>query len=91
MPKITEETLCWRCGNACIKGCSWSKDFTPVKGWKAKYLPLRVPKHDGKKFKATGGKLPSYRVRKCPEFIPDGRTIEIKPKERRRKNVPSAI
>lgn len=29
------ESLCSFCGNACNNGCSWSEDFTPVKGWEA--------------------------------------------------------
>lgn len=27
------ETLCWKCGNACNNGCSWSDHNEPVKGW----------------------------------------------------------
>ncbi len=37
--KKSKETLCWSCKNA-VCGCSWSKDFTPVKGWKA--IPTKV-------------------------------------------------
>ena len=49
------EQLCWRCKKAC-KGCSWSRDFKPVKGWTA--LPSKnYP--DG------------YRIISCPEFESD--------------------
>ena len=40
-------TLCWVCQN-CFGGCSWSSEYIPVKGWKAKttttsYLVLSCP------------------------------------------------
>lgn len=43
-------TLCWVCQN-CFGGCSWSRDYTPVEGWKAKktpnsYLVLSCPSFD---------------------------------------------
>ena len=43
-------TLCWVCQN-CFGGCSWSSDYTPVEGWKAKktptsYLVLSCPSFD---------------------------------------------
>ena len=28
-------TLCWVCQN-CFGGCSWSRDYTPVEGWKTR-------------------------------------------------------
>ena len=28
-------TLCWYCGKSCRGGCSWSKEFKPVKDWEA--------------------------------------------------------
>lgn len=58
------ETLCWQCANAC-GGCAWSmKKARPVKGWTA----------DKTKCGMKNGKpIESYIVRKCPEFLPDGR------------------
>ena len=40
-------TLCWVCQN-CFGGCSWSSEYIPVEGWKAKtttasYLVLSCP------------------------------------------------
>lgn len=30
-----EFSRCWTCKKACNSGCSWSRDFIPVDGWKA--------------------------------------------------------
>lgn len=43
-------TLCWVCQN-CFGGCSWSSEYIPVEGWKAKktptsYLVLSCPSFD---------------------------------------------
>ena len=63
------ETLCFRCGNSC-GGCSWSKDFVPVEGWKAEptlmyvdYTPSGQPKvlHE----------VESFFVTECPKFVSD--------------------
>lgn len=51
------DTLCWKCKNAC-GGCSWSKNLTPVEGWKAERVYNNVYSQD----------TVSYRVRECPEF-----------------------
>ena len=50
--------LCWRCKNAC-GGCSWSRELKPVDGWTAE--PTIV--------KDSNGDFPSYKIKKCPEFI----------------------
>ena len=34
MQEQEHDTLCWGCEKAC-GGCSWSKKFVPVEGWKA--------------------------------------------------------
>lgn len=60
-------TLCWDCGNA-YGGCSWSINFTPVKGWDAQYVQ-RVYK--GRDVYV----MDSYEVRSCPEFVLDGRCV----------------
>lgn len=62
-------SLCWKCQHAVpnkegTRGCSWSRKFEPVKGWKAvqgsrNYYP-------GTKIKTT-----SYTVLECPEFLCD--------------------
>lgn len=54
-----KDSLCWGCANACGM-CSWSHDFTPVSGWKARATKLY---HD--KNRATD----SYHVIECPEFV----------------------
>ena len=48
-------TLCWVCQN-CFGGCSWSSEYIPVEGWKAK----------------TTTTTTSYLVLSCPEFLPEG-------------------
>ena len=60
--KTTVDTICWNCKNA-TGGCSWSEDFTPVEGWKAKPTTLKV--RSGKYINY----VKSYVVRKCPKFV----------------------
>ena len=53
----SEFTRCWTCKNAC-GGCSWSRDFEPVKGWEAE-----------KTFHPTNGEfVESYYIKSCPEY-----------------------
>ena len=47
-------TLCWDCEN-CIGGCSWSKNFEPVEGWKAEAV-------------TNSDNTDTYLVRECPQF-----------------------
>ena len=58
--KNKNESLCWNCKN-CFGGCSWSKDFAPVEGWKATetYIPM------------NGEHAQSYKVIECPQYIID--------------------
>ncbi len=53
-----ETTKCWECKNSYTNGCSWAKDFIPVKNWVAEETILN------KKYSVK-----SYHVIKCPEFI----------------------
>ena len=56
---MANHTLCWECGKACTKGCSWSAEFIPVKGWDAEETHIdSMPE-------------PSYYVKECPEFVRD--------------------
>ena len=51
-------TLCWRCAkNTGL--CSWSEDFTPVKGWRAIKQMIK---------NASGELIESYHVIYCPKF-----------------------
>lgn len=50
-------TLCYYCAKATTGGCSWSKKFIPVEGWKAKPTIL------------DGGRTHSFEVFRCPEFV----------------------
>lgn len=59
-PRKTKDSLCWDCQKACC-GCSWSRSFEPVKGWKAK---------ETKKL-YNGEESSGYKVIECPEFVPD--------------------
>ena len=56
MTERKKSTLCWDCANY-DDGCSWSRDFTPVKGWNA--------------YKTKGNCYDSYCVVECPEFVRD--------------------
>lgn len=66
----SNSTRCWTCQNAVPEirngrqyGCSWSRCLEPVEGWEA--IPIT---------KATGDgalKAGTYRVKSCPEYIPD--------------------
>lgn len=49
---------CWTCKNAC-GGCSWSKDFTPIPGWKAEKTYHR----------SNGNYAESYKIASCPQYI----------------------
>lgn len=62
--QVHSESLCWTCKNASC-GCSWSREFKPVKGWKAIATIINST--------CKGGKVstPSYCVIECPEFIKD--------------------
>lgn len=50
-------TLCWDCEKS-FGRCSWSKDFVPVKNWKAK--PTKIL--------SAYGLVDSFDVYECPEF-----------------------
>ena len=54
MQRPLPPTLCWDCENA-VGRCSWSKDFKPIDGWTAEYVPDKD----------------SYYVEACPQFQRD--------------------
>ena len=60
-----KETLCWTCQKATC-GCSWSRSFIPVEGWKAEETKI-----SGVNTSPVITK--SYRVIECPEYIEDER------------------
>jgi predicted nucleic acid-binding Zn ribbon protein len=60
------EQPCWTCKNAC-GGCSWSRSFEPVKGWKAK--PSKI-------YYLEGDYTDSYKITYCPEY--ERRREEVK-------------
>ena len=55
------QSLCWRCGNAYAKKCSWFTDYTPVDGWDAQE----------NRYNCGGYVGAAYNVLKCPNFTPD--------------------
>ena len=61
--KKRRETLCWTCKNA-VGGCSWSKNFEPVKGWEA--IPTKVRGN-----LEIDEWLDSYMVISCPKYLED--------------------
>lgn len=58
--KTAKVTICWDCKNA-TGGCSWSKDFTPVDGWKAKPTKIKAVTRNTKMHN-------SYIVLSCPQY-----------------------
>ena len=52
--------LCWSCKNAC-GGCSWSREFKPIKGWNA--TPTKLLGDDRY--------IDSFKIVECPEYIKD--------------------
>jgi len=60
----TKHSLGWDCSKAIRNGCSWAKDFIPVKGWTAE--PTRKKTFD------------SFRVIDCPEFDRDAKNFGLK-------------
>jgi len=46
---------CWYCKKA-VYGCDWSREFKPIEGWEATYVP------------AKGDKTDSYDIHFCPEY-----------------------
>lgn len=66
----SNSTRCWTCQNAVPEirngrqyGCSWSRCLEPVEGWEA--IPITKATGDGALKSGT------YRVKSCPEYIPD--------------------
>lgn len=55
-------TLCWGCAN-CYNGCSWSRKFEPVDGWKA------IPTSKGVTYGDRKKEVKSFFVVECPEFV----------------------
>lgn len=53
---MVKEQLCWTCQKAC-GDCSWSSCFQPVEGWTAERVHRKT--------------YDSYRITKCPEYVPD--------------------
>lgn len=60
------ENMCWTCQKSMF-GCSWSKDFVPVKGWDAD--PDSIKSTNGKALNVTI--TPTYKVYDCPEYVPE--------------------
>lgn len=56
----TNAQPCGYCKKAC-GGCSWSRNFKPVDGWKA--IPTLLDKGNGNK------PIESYKILFCPEFV----------------------
>ena len=48
---------CWTC-KKCLGGCSWSKDGTPVEGWKA--IPHNIS--------SNGDYAETYKIMYCPLY-----------------------
>ena len=63
---VLSNSICWSCGRSTDKTCSWAKDFTPVKGWKA----------DRSKRKSEVYK-DSYTVHACPMFRAENAEVEF--------------
>lgn len=51
-----KNSLCWECKNT---ACRWIREGKPVKGWTAEKTNIHNVEKD----------VPSYNVKKCPEFL----------------------
>lgn len=72
------ESICWNCKNSVPNGkygCSWSRCFKPVIGWKAIDAPIIINDYS-KNLKER--KVKSYCVCECPQFIMDVREKKAK-------------
>ena len=63
LPTRRGEQLCFHCRKAC-GGCTWSKKFKPIEGWKATPTMIKSTRHGGKKRIL----IESYKVVECPEY-----------------------
>lgn len=68
---MKKSSLCWKCKKS-VGGCSWSREFKPVNGWKAERTIISNHSNRGNKYQRT--KIESYIVSECPEF--DGGKLE---------------
>lgn len=60
-----DEQPCWHCAKA-TGGCSWSRSFKPVDGWKAKKTIIM----NGIEIIDKQPRIcHSYKIESCPEFI----------------------
>ena len=81
---MQNRTICWRCEKACGK-CSWSDGtFTPVPGWKAEKVKLRVKDNKDDLNRYTD----SYIVDECPQFDDDTARYNKKVKRNRWNSAP---
>lgn len=66
-PDLKTNNCCFLCQN-CAGGCSWSRSFEPVDGWKAEktYFDSYTHEHE------EG----SYKILFCPEFV-EGETTRF--------------
>lgn len=64
--KLPHLSLCWRCANSTNSGCSWSREFKPVRGWTAEKKIQQVQTRANVKRPVI-----SYRVFDCPQFTDD--------------------
>ena len=55
--RCSDDSICWDCANS-TGFCSWSEDFTPVKGWEAEETIINYKDNP----------IPSYKVKKCQLF-----------------------
>lgn len=63
-PPSKKTNICFSCQKACGK-CSWSRNFTPVPGWTAKKVMLKVSNYYKKRI------IETYHITACPEYVPD--------------------
>lgn len=59
--------LCWSCSmNA--SNCAWMRRYKPIEGWTAKESEIR-----NRSFQNPDKTIPSYEIKKCPNYIKDNR------------------
>lgn len=68
-----KESLCQYCRNITCLGCSWARNFKPVKGWTA--IPKTLRCSNGE---SGISKVQSYIVTSCPLFDRDWQKVTQK-------------
>lgn len=68
-------SICFNCKNAYAHKCKWVHSLTPIPGWTAVKRDIKYKE----------GPISTYNVKRCPNFVPDGKIYMSK--EARNKRI----